>query len=145
MRVYSDLLKKPFDTEEEALEAENKFKAEQEKKKKEEEQKELTKKQLVNKIEEAERNLEKEYENLTNAKEEVKKILEESNKKMDTILNDAKLRVKRAEDARFDAIRNYNKLYGTYTVYYDSNKTDTQNKEFVKRLDNLFNPWDWLI
>ena len=139
MRVYSDLLKKPFDTEEEANEAEEAYKAEQELKAKEAEEKEVTKKAMAKEVENAEHELDAAYDEFEATKEKIRVMLEEQNKVMEDMLSEAREKVKKAERKKFEAIAAYNKKYGVYTVFYDSNKTSDAVKKRLAKLDQYWN------
>lgn len=141
---YSDELNK-------LIEQVEKMKADEEEKHREEEKKVVeerekqraeTKKQLVKRIEAAETELSNSYDRLEETKKECKKILEESNAKMKTMLDKAQNDVKQANKVRLDAIADYNKQYGTYTVYYDDAKS---NRHLVDAIDALFDPLPFIF
>ena len=137
MRVYSDLLKKPFDTAEELEKAEEEYK-------KAEEEKVESKKTLAKKVDVAQESVDKAYEELEQARAEVKKILDESNAKMNQIWDSAVNKVREAEHSKFKAIEEYNDKYGTYTVFYDSTKNKDLSKKIINRINNAFNILNWI-
>lgn len=149
---YSELLNKYFDDEKECHKAELEFQVakEQAEKKKQEEAKALEvkkaeiskeKKVMADAIQEAETELNEAYANLKIAKEQVQKILEESNKQMDAILKPAKEAVREAENKKFNAICEFNKKFGVYTKVYNGDKAleeFNRNRLFFNEIFNDF-------
>lgn len=96
------------------------------------------KKQLVKDIEIADKRVKDAYDARIKTKEEVKKILEESNKKMMTMLDDANVEVREAEKARRDAILAYNNEFGTYQAVYTGERAQKEFDRLTKQFDSTF-------
>lgn len=96
------------------------------------------KKQLVKDIEAADKRVKEAYDARIKTKEEVKKILEESNKKMMSMLDDANVKVREAEKARRDAILAYNNEFGTYQAVYTGERAQTEFDRLTKQFDSTF-------
>ncbi len=148
MKFYSDVLNKFFDTASECSEAEETYKLQkQEIEKQKKEQQALIskdKKELSDNIRLAEDNLAKAYEEYELAKDEAKKILEESNQKVLDLLNPAKEEIKKCQKARYDAISKFNQKYGAYTVQYTGDKAFQELKRTSNWLfDDFFKHFFW--
>lgn len=96
------------------------------------------KKQLVKDIEIADKRVKEAYDARIKTKEEVQKILEESNKKMMTMLDDANVKVREAEKARRDAILAYNNEFGTYQAVYTGDRAQKEFDRLTKQFDSTF-------
>ena len=96
------------------------------------------KKQLAKDVETADKNVKDAYDARIKTKEEVQKILEESNKKMMTMLDEANVKVREAEKARRDAILAYNKEFGTYQAVYTGERAQTEFDRLTKQFDSTF-------
>lgn len=131
MKFYSEKLNKLFDTEAELRDAEKALNDAKVKK-------ELGKRELAKNIEDAEANLDKAYQAYEDAKNEATKILDESNKQVIKILNDAKAKVAEAEKARTDAIVKFNQNFGTYRANYSGERAVRESNRVHKLVDDLF-------
>ena len=96
------------------------------------------KKQLVKDIEAADKRVKDAYDERVKTKEKVQEILEESNKKMMTMLDDANVKVREAEKARRDAIIAYNKEFGTYQAVYTGDRAQKEFDRLTKQFDSTF-------
>lgn len=147
MKFYSDVLGKLFDSEEECKQAEEKYNKEKEEKEAERKAKAALvsreKKELSDAVEAAEAKLSKAYEEYDLAKEEVKKILEESNQKALDILNPAKDAIREAQKERYTAISEFNKKYGIYTAQYTGDKAFREFKRATSWIEDFFNKGYW--
>lgn len=143
MKIYSEILNKLFDTEDECIAAEEESKKQKEIAETEKKAKDALvskqKKELSTAVEEAETKLTKAYEDYEKAKEEVRQILEESNKQCQEILAPAKDAIKKAQQERYEAINAFNNKFGTYTAYYTGDKAYQELKRAAAWLDSLFN------
>lgn len=147
MRFYSELLNKLFDTEKECKEAEEKYNKEKEEKEAERKSKAALvskeKKELSDAVEAAEAKLTKAYEEYDLVKEEVKKILEESNQRALDLLNPAKEAIREAQKERYTAISEFNKKYGIYTAQYTGDKAFKEFKRATSWIEDFFNRTLW--
>ena len=96
------------------------------------------KKQLAKDIEAADKRVKEAYDARIKTKEEVQKILEESNKKMMTMLDDANVKVREAEKERRDAILAYNNEFGTYQAVYTGERAQKEFDRLTKQFDSTF-------
>lgn len=150
MKYFSEKLNKTFDSEKECLKAEQEYEkvqqqlvADQEKKANEISKR---KKELSKVIEEAEDKLAEANKLYEIAQEKAAKILEESNKQVKEIMDVAEASVKNAEEAKFNAILNFNKEFGPYSISYTGAKAADEfnrsmkkfNKTFKDMIENLF-------
>ena len=142
MKFYSELLNKVFDSADACEIAEKKYT--EEKEAEEAKKKELAnsvskeKKELSIAIEAAESNLNKAYDDYEVAKEEVRKILEESNQKALDILNPAKEAIKKAQEEKYQAISVFNKRFGLYTTQYTGDRAYKELKRATSWINDLF-------
>ena len=147
MRYFSDKLNKFFETEEECKNAEKETADVTENKdtceckvkdtpiaSKEVSQKSV-KKQLLTNIDSCRNAVDKAYSDYEIAKDKAAKILEESNKQVEDILNPAKDNIKKAQEAWYKAIDEFNNKFGPYVLYYTGERAA---KEYV-RLNHIFN------
>lgn len=143
MKYYSEILKSLFETERECESAEEEYLKKQQKEEAEKKAKAALvskeKKELSDAVDLAEANLSKAYENYDLVKEEVRKIIEESNKKALDILNPAKEAIKAAQKEKYTAISNFNKKYGTYTAQYTGDKAYKEFKRSLSWLEDYLN------
>jgi formiminotetrahydrofolate cyclodeaminase len=96
------------------------------------------KKELATAIEVAEKAVKEAYDARIKTKEEVQKVLEESNKKMMAMLDDANVKVRDAEKARRDAILAYNNEFGTYQAVYTGERAQREFDRLAKQFDSTF-------
>jgi hypothetical protein len=96
------------------------------------------KRELATAIEVAEKSVKDAYDSRIKVKEEVQKILEESNKKMMAMLDDANVKVRDAEKARRDAILAYNNEFGTYQAVYTGERAQREFDRLAKQFDSTF-------
>lgn len=147
MKFYSDIVNKVFDSEEECLNAEKEFNEKKEAAEAERKAKAALvskeKKELSDAVEAAESKLSKAYEEYDLAKEEVKKILEESNQKALEILNPAKEAIREAQRERYTAISEFNKKYGIYTAQYTGDRAFKEFKRATSWIEDFFNRFTW--
>lgn len=147
MKFYSDVLNKFFETAEECTEAEETYALQKQEIEKQKKEKQALiskdKKELSDAIKLAEDDLSKAYENYDFAKEEARKILEESNQKILDLLNPAEAEIKKCQKARYDAISNFNKKYGAYTVQYTGDKAFQELKRASNWFDDFFKGFFW--
>ena len=138
MKFYSETLKKFFDTEASCLEAEEQYKKEQEELVATQNAVSKEKKQLAKKIEECDSFLEDAYSAYELAKEEAKKILEESNKQVENLLNPAYQNIKEAQKKKFEALQEFNRKYGAYTTIYNGDRARQEFQRASKFIEDLF-------
>ena len=142
MKIYSEILNKIFDTVEECEAAETQYKKEQEQKDIAKKEKALMvskeKKELATVVENAELALTKAYDEYEIAKEEVRKILEESNQKAMDILNPAKENIKKAQEEKYKAISAFNKRFGFYTTTYSGDRAYKELKRATSWINDVF-------
>ena len=131
MKFYSEGLKKMFDTPEQCL-------AEEEKMRVEAEEKKVTKAKLAKAVEDADKELDKAYENLKEAKKQVEELQKEYDEKVDAIMNPACDLIKECTKARADAIKEFNDKFGVYTTTYTGNKALNEMAKMDKIFDNFF-------
>ena len=137
MKYYSEVLHKTFDTEKELLAAEK-----EELKKQEEEKAELTKisndkKAMAKKVEEADEKLQEAYANYDLAKEEISKIIEETNNKINEISEPALKAIRDAQKNKYDAITDFSQKYGKYSVVYTGEKAYQEMQRTKRYIDSL--------
>lgn len=146
MRVYSDILKKPFDTEKECKIAEQKFLKDRQREAREREtQKNIVskeKKELAAKIEQADKALAEANEKAKLAREKANEVLDEANKQISKILNDAREEIRQAEKARMDAIVEFTDKFGAYTTSYSGEAAIRAYNDAVRELNNIFTPYN---
>ena len=131
MKFYSEGLKKMFDTPEQCL-------AEEEKMRVEAEEKKVTKAKLAQAVEDADKELDKAYENLKEAKKQVEELQKEYDEKVDAIMNPACDLIKECTKARAGAIKEFNDKFGVYTTTYTGNKALNEMAKMDKIFDNFF-------
>ena len=143
MKIYSELLNRLFDTAEECNEAEIQYQKEKEEEEARKKETALNiskeKKELANAVELAESALTKAYDDYEIAKEEVRKILEESNQKALDILTPAKENIKKAQEERYKAISAFNNKFGIYTTTYSGDRAWKEFKRATSWINDIFN------
>lgn len=117
---YKELAGRTFNTIRECAEEEAKIDAQRA----ETAEKNLSKqrKEFADAIDLADQKVRGAYENYEKVKQEVQKILEDSNAKMNKLINDATTIIREAEKERRDAILNYTSKFGTYQKVYTGNR-----------------------
>lgn len=102
------------------------------------------KKELANAVELAEKNLQEACQNYELKKEEAKKLRKECEQKIVDLLEPARKAIDDANLAKYEAIKNYNAKYGTYTVTYSGDKAF---EEYRRLTHDIFDAarlfWDW--
>lgn len=135
MKYFSEKLSKLFDSEEQLFQAEAEENDRQEKERIAKAERSKQKKEYADKIEKAQSDVDKAYEDLETAKEEVREILEASNARMNKILNEAKDKVRAAEKTKMDALSEFNKRFGAYTTSYTGEKAEAEYNKLLKKFD----------
>lgn len=138
MSDFKELDGKIFNSINECKDAESKILKEREALAEKERDKSKLKKKLSGEVDRAEEALKKAYADYEAAKEQARKILEDSNKQMLDILNPAKKAVEDAELARTQAIKNFNKECGPYQKIYTGEAAQDELDRFNKQFNNLF-------
>lgn len=136
MKFYSEELKQFFDSEQECLERE------EEARKKKESAKSV-KAKFAKAVEDADESLSAAYEDLESAKNKVAELQKEYDEKVDAIMKPATDAVKKCTQARFDAIEEFNKRYGTYTTTYTGNKALNELCKTLDFIDTIFDNKFW--
>ena len=136
---YKELEGQVFDTVDQCIEAEAKVEEQRKALVEQERDKSKLKKSLAKDVDVAEEKVKQAYLNYENAKEQVRKILEESNKQMNDILKPAKQAITDAEAARTEAIVNYNKQCGPYQKIYTGDRAVEEYKRITKQFDTMWN------
>jgi chromosome segregation ATPase len=131
MKYYSETLNKLYNSEKELRAAE---KALEDKNL----QKENTKKELSTKIEAAEAALDAAHKNYEEVREEAARLMDESNKQILKMINDAKAKITEAEKTRTDAIVAFNQQFGTYRANYTGERAKRESDRINKIVNDLF-------
>jgi hypothetical protein len=137
MKYYSETLNKLFDNEADLKAAEKVFLDKNL-------QKENTKKELSAKIEEAEAALDAAHKNYEVVREEATKLMDESNKQIISMMNNAKTKITEAEKARTDAIVAFNQRFGTYRANYTGERAKRESDRINKIVNDIFS-WPFLF
>ena len=138
MSDFKELDGKVFNSINECKDAESKVLKEREALAEKERDKSKLKKKLSGEVDKTEEALKKAYADYEAAKEQARKILEESNQQMLDIINPAKKAVEDAELARTQAIKNFNKECGPYQKIYTGEAAQAELDRFNKQFNNLF-------
>lgn len=149
MRVYSDILNKPFDSEEECLAAEAVYKKEQKKvqdeikkaveeKKAREEALNASKKELAKAIESAQKDVDEANNIYEAAKEKATDIINEASKKANELLDTAKSKVREAQQKKYEAVSAFNKKFGPYTVTLTGDQAAEEYSNALKSINNVW-------
>lgn len=155
MRIYSDLLGKPFDTEAECLKAEKEYKDKQRKiqdeinravaeKKAKEEAENVSKKEMAKSIETAQSKVDEANSLYEAAKTKAQSILDDAKKHAKEILDAAKLKVREAETAKYEAISAFNKKFGPYTTTLTGEKAANELKRAFDKISDFWSFWNIL-
>ena len=131
MKYYSETLTKLFDSEKELKAAEKAFEDKNL-------QKENTKKELSQKIEAAETALDAAHKNYEAVREEAARLMDESNKQILKMINDAKAKITEAEKNRTDAIVAFNQQFGTYRANYTGERAQRESDRINKIVNDIF-------
>lgn len=134
---------KTYDSVEACLQAEKELEAAQARKEQEEAEKKSAisarKKELATCVKEAEDKLAAAQTDLEEAREAARKIVEEAQAKAKDIVRVAADAYKEASTARYQAIREFNKEFGTYTTTYTGQKALEEYRRTLNHFDDLFN------
>ena len=131
MKFYSETLNKLFDSEKELKAAEKAFEDKNI-------QKENTKKEMSQRIEAAEIALDAAHRNYEAVREEAARLMDESNKQILKMINDAKAEITEAEKKRTDAIVAFNKQFGTYRANYTGERAQRESDRINKIVNDIF-------
>ena len=130
MKYYSDKTSKFYDTQELCEEAERKFDEEKVNSSK-------TKKELADRIEKLNTQLEDAYNQYKEAKAKGIKMVADATNKANDLLADAKKYIDEIQESKRNAISEFNLKFGAYRVTY----TDEECKRIANLFDNLLNFW----
>lgn len=138
MKYYNTNTKECYGTPEECEEANKAYlvKVEEENKKVEADKKE--KKELAANIETADKELQSAYDEFEKVKAKAAKILEDSNKQVEDMLESARKNIKEAENHKCECIKKFNEKFGTYKVYYSGERAEQEFNNALKWIDWLF-------
>lgn len=134
---------KQYNTEEEALKADevfksNKLKAELEEKNKKAEISKK-KKELSDAINEAQNKVSIAEDEYKQAKDEASLIIKEANKKAEDIIKKALLKVDSAREEKMNAIKAFNDSFGVYTTTYTGRQAVEEYNKFTKEMNRVLN------
>lgn len=105
----------------------------------------LRKKEQADLIQKAEDAVNTASAELEKVKEEARKIVEEAQEKAKALIKDASTKYREASEARYNAIRDFNKEFGTYTTTYTGQKALEEHNRAVRHFndvfDSLFGVW----
>jgi len=136
MKFYSEKLNKLFDSEKELKSAEKAF-----------DEKNLvtenTKKELSKRIEAAEDAVDAAHKNYEVVKQEAAKLMDESNKQIANMLNEAKEKITSAEKDRTDAIVAFNQQFGTYRANYTGERAKRESERINQMVNDMFKVIRW--
>ena len=138
MSDFKELNGQIFNSINECKEAESKVLKDREALAEKERDKSKLKKKLSGEVDRAEEALKKAYADYESAKEQAKKILEESNQQMLDILKPAKKAGEDAEEARTQAIKNFNKECGPYQKIYTGEAAQAELDRFNQQFNSFF-------
>ena len=143
MKYYSESLKKFYDSESDLLKAE-------EEEKKQQAIAETSRKEMAKNIEEANTRIDKAYQEYEVAKKKVEDLIAETRQKVKSILDPAKKEISDAENARMEAIKEFNEKYGVYTETFSGDKAVEQYNrvlnQFNSTFENFWKPfYNWLF
>ena len=136
MKYYSETLEKFFDDEKSLVEAEAARKAEETKNAE-------TKKILATRIKTAETKLDEACKHLDDVTLQCDELIKECNDKVSKMLEEAQKTVTSARKARYEAIENFNKKFGTYTTSYTGEQAQKELDRIVERVHTIPR-WFWL-
>lgn len=153
MKYYSEIIEEFFDSEEELKHAEEvydekavtvkkepeKIRDAQNKITKDESDVSKQKKELANKIDEADDNLRKAEEAYDLAQEEAKSIMQKARKEVSEIINPAADAVREAQKSKLHAIQDFNNKFGKYSVIYTGDKAYAEWRRSRSLFDDFFN------
>lgn len=143
MKYYSESLKKFYDSESDLLKAE-------EEEKKQQAIAETSRKEMAKNIEEANNRIDKAYQEYEVAKKQVDDLIAETRQKVKSILDPAKKEISDAENARMEAIKEFNKKYGVYTETLSGDKAVAQYNRVLNNFNDAFESiwkpfYNWLF
>ena len=139
MLYYSEKLEELFENEEALNSAEAKYDEEQQEKERIEKDKKAEKKRLAKLIEDAEADIDKARDELVEVKAEVVKIIDSTEETVNKMLKDAEDKITQAQERRYEAIKNFNEKFGTYTKTYTGDKAYNEIKRNADLMGLLFN------
>lgn len=142
MKFYSDLTKKPYDTEKECLAAEAEYKKEQAAKEAKQSSISKEKRELSKAIEDANDKLKEANKLYEVAQSKAKDLLEKSNKEIKEILDNASKVVKEAQERKLNALIAFNKKFGTYTTTITGEEAAEEFNDIVEKIDKAFSCTD---
>lgn len=131
MKYYSESLKKFYDSESDLLKAE-------EEEKKQQAIAETSRKEMAKNIEEANTRIDKAYQEYEVAKKKVDDLIAETRQKVKSILDPAKKEISDAENARMEAIKEFNEKYGVYTETFSGDKAVEQYNRVLNQINSTF-------
>lgn len=143
MKYYSEDLKKFYDSESDLLKAE-------EEASKQKAIAKISRKEMAKNIDEANTRIDKAYQSYDAAKKQVGELIAETRQKAKSILDPAKKEISDAENARMEAIKEFNKKYGVYTETLSGDKAVAQYNRVLNTFSNAFESmwkpfYNWLF
>ena len=132
MKYYSEIVDKFFESEEELLCEEQKYKEKQESLK-------VTKANLAKKIEVANTALEEAYKAMEEAKKKDKELYEKYKEESKNIIEPCREEISKCLNDRAEAIKEFNRKFGSYKTTYTGDKA----LEEFDRILNIFNSFFW--
>ena len=140
MKFYSEKTKKLYETEEELKIAEEALQAAKD-------SRELTRKQLAKKIEEAQERVHRAEEAYTDVEKQVEALIEETKKTIEQMYEEPTKELRDAQKNRVNAIREFNDKFGVYTISYSGDEAEKEFDRLWKSLTewnpikNIFRTW----
>lgn len=139
MLYYSEKLEELFDSPESLELAESEYDKEQQEKEQIEKDKKAEKKRLAKLIEDTEADIDKARDELVEVKAEALKLVESTEETVNKMLKDAEDKITEAQERRYEAIKNFNEKFGTYTKTYTGDEAYNEFKRNADLFELIFN------
>lgn len=98
----------------------------------------LRKKEKATAIQKAEDALNLASTELEKTREDARKLVEEAQEKAKNIIKEASAKYREASEARYKAISDFNKEFGTYTTTYTGQKALEEYNRAIRHFDDFF-------
>lgn len=139
MKYFSENLNKLFDSQEELESAEKSANEQREKEAAEKALVSKEKKACAEVVKAADANVDEAREKFQAARKEAQEILNKAYEEARGIVREASKELSEAQEKRYEALKDFNKKYGPYTMSYTGEQAYNEWKKAVETFNEFFN------
>lgn len=145
MKYYSEKLNKMFDSEDELKKAEAEKVENTTTEEKEKTVVSKAKKAEAEKVKLTDKEVDDAQENIRVVREKAQALIRKANSEAEVMLKEAYTKLSKAQEHRFEAVKEFNEKYGPYKTYYTGEKAYNEFQKALRYFDNIFDEFKFFL